>query len=128
MTYFGELYVGVTEGDWHPAVMATNMGHETWEWVKDGDFEIMQSTGLKDKNGVEIYEGDILNKVFTMYDGESKYSDKLIVKFDEFFSAFRAVSLFNQENYFFGFIDNDFRVIGNNHQNPELLEKVMIND
>ena len=69
------------------------------------DIEVTQYTGLLDRNGVEIYEGDIV------------LTEKLVVKVVEWESL--TMQPFGQ--YFEQF--DEWEVIGNIYQNPELVPK-----
>ena len=69
---------------------------------------IMQYTGLKDKNGKEIYEGDILEDVRGNY-------HKVIFENGSFKVVWPHI------NYTLGSVKSKLEIIGNIHENPELL-------
>ncbi|WP_431833970.1 YopX family protein [Enterococcus faecalis] len=77
---------------------------------------LMQSTGLKDKNGVEIFEGDVLYYI----PFESHINDSIVV-FEK--GSFCKKMLRNGKLTSVRFIDSEeYEVIGNVYENPELLE------
>lgn len=82
--------------------------HKRWH----SSVELMQSTGLKDKNGTEIYEGDIVKNI---------YDEIYVVKwFDAgFHLEERYNGGFDYSELHFG---NNKEVIGNIYENPGLLE------
>ena len=84
-----------------------------------------QYTGLNDKNGKKIFEGDIL---------QDKFGQIKIVDYSDEWGAFRTcfVRALNEEGKivatvggasFVGTIWRKYEVIGNIHDNPELLEE-----
>ena len=87
----------------------------------DEDVEFMQSIGLKDKNGTEVYEGDILklHAIFLAPDdkiGYIEYSPKY-----GYSIIFEGNRLYRQE-YWASTNKLNYEVIGNIYENPELLE------
>lgn len=88
-------------------------------------YELMQYTGLKDKNGKEIYEGDIVN--LAMWNGEAYNWDTGVIKWHGPSSAFKWFYLLEDasdgSNYWLSQADRKGReVIGNIYENPELLK------
>lgn len=89
------------------------------------NIDLMQSTGLKDKNGVEIFEWDIvLVNVSNGFD--HLVNEKTVVQESEFHSGLIYKSLASGMEYrVFKHkkMDYEYEVIGNIYENSELLEE-----
>jgi len=87
---------------------------EAWndEDVRPSNIRLMQYTGLLDKNGKEIYEGDILRKPTPGYEYQKNGNQYKVIKWTE---NARSIG-FNTSATMSG-----WEIIGNVHQNPELL-------
>ncbi len=85
------------------------------------DMVLMQYTGLKDKNGKEIYEGDIVK--FRFKEDREEFPDLIgYIEYQSTFAAFRIMS--NQGSFKIDITEIKFiEKIGNIYDNPELLEK-----
>lgn len=85
---------------------------------RNADKCIEQYTGLRDRNGREVYEGDIIR----VNDCHNPY-DIFSVKFDE-----GEVYLSGDEKSAYGAMPlcrlRDYEVIGNIHENPELVKEL----
>lgn len=116
------LYQGVhfsdlsfVKGEFKPVLY--NSIEDNWNWYKNKT-DLMEYTGLKDKNGKEVYEGDIVYC-------ESNIPHILInitgiVKFLNGSWVISIGGLGNQDLYSYGV---DIEKLGNIYENPEILKK-----
>ena len=86
---------------------------------KNENYEIMQYTGLKDKNGKEIYEGDIIKIYAKGLGGEA--IGKIV--YDEYDLAFVLRNEEEELSECLWYAEQQIEVIGNIYDNPELLEE-----
>lgn len=86
------------------------------EWYPFEFIELMQYTGLKDKNGVEIYEGDIL-----YYTPFETHSNDRVVEYKLGFYHGKLIR--NGYSQLLHECIEDVEVIGNIYSNPGLLEE-----
>ena len=105
---------------WHNSFHIAAPGF-AWKWREDEksesgsiviDWPVMQFTGLKDKNGKEIYEGDILQYSYSRdTTGKDVITDTYTVEWDQ---------LKEGVGFALPFLNNA-EIIGNIYENPELL-------
>lgn len=109
--------IRVSDGCWHEKFLGDEV-------------ILMQSTGLKDKNGTEIYEGDIVHVLdseqINQRDENGAFIDAFFEEIDEIDSVVFADGSFKLKRTGFDVCIcrsvDVFKIIGNIYENPELLE------
>ncbi|MCY7159380.1 YopX family protein [Streptococcus mitis] len=91
------------------------------EWIVNNDIHLMQSTGLLDKNGKEIFEGDIVQ-----FEDCYEVSDFLYINTGIIEWCQGGFHVTNRDSVLMeDLLDGDsldVTIIGNIYENPELLE------
>ena len=124
--YVSAIQNGETQGTPSSVNVIVNEKNETWN-IENDHVELLQFTGLKDANGKEIYEDDIIKvsdetgssfisvvKYFDYDDYPAFDLDPQYLPTDWYFEANILSTLKND--------GNEIKVVGNAYSDPELLE------
>lgn len=105
----------VTEISWDEDRICTKDYLGSWR-----RFELMQFTGLKDKNGKKIYESDIINHLSYLNSPDMNteaWRVEIVENLQDFFKSIGC-----RENDSEAFDPDHLEIIGNIYQNPGLLK------
>ena len=103
-------------------VVGEHWGFGETNFISFDDIELMQSTGLKDKNGKEIFEGDIITNGISIVDVKSHPTlgfYTVVNGVESFFGSNTSIKDFENDVEEFSSV---IEIIGNIYENPELLE------
>lgn len=124
--YVSAIQNGDTQGTPSSVNVIVNGKNETWD-IENDHVELLQFTGLKDANGKEIYEGDIL--LYQEDYGDGFFAPVIYGSENLYYPAFDLDWHYIPKNYFFesnaiseGVANDRLIVAGNIHTNLELLE------
>lgn len=90
------------------------------EWIVNNDLELMQSTGILDKNSQEIFEGDVVRQVRTQPTTENETITGVVTMLEG------AWSIVNDNKQLASVLWSETaenEIIGNIYENKELLEE-----
>ena len=108
-------YLQVMRGHTDPSTIQAVIFHQQLKKGDTGRYVIEQYTGLLDKNGKEIYEGDMVEyptDYFIMSKQAVIYSEGYFVPLVQIEHGYNAIDDYRA---------NEFEIIGNIHGNPELI-------
>lgn len=89
--------------------------------LKTHKHPLEQFTGLTDKNGKEIYEGDIIDDSYISPLSNEKIEKKYVVRFKEGCFWAEMIPSHPFGSTYLNFKGKESIVIGNIHENPELI-------
>ena len=94
--------------------MMSGTNAQIFKWIEEGQpITPLQYTGLKDKNGTELCEGDIINV-------SGHLSEIQCERYLSFYFWCEPLKEFCSLAYLVGY--KGFEIVGNIHENPELME------